>query len=700
MKTVRMKMTLLFCVLIVLICMGLATASFGTSATALLNKSKSSMESLAVQAGKAVEAKLSSNINGLDSLSYCETFSHMGDITGYESKIIDILKAEKTRGGYLHTALVDSSGNALFDDGSYDDMQDQDYFKKAFSGEFVVTEPIFSDNGVLVMVYAVPVRSNNSITGVLIGIRDGFELGALAGETANGETGSAFIINDLGNTLAHSNEEMMETVIESVTIKMSEMGGASADGVSSATQNVETEDNSTTVVEDTGSNNYLGYTNFSELQKNMTDGNTGNGEYKYNGVHKILGYAPIENYGWSIGLEINESEALLGINELIVRFVLIALLFLALAMLVVYFVAKQLSNPIVYLTDICYQMSMGDYSVEPMEKYKTRKDEMGRLALAFHAIAESAKALLQENSYISKQITNSSLQLDDMINKFKTMMDEISLAVEQIADGNMDQAEGTQNGAQQVNDMQALIEQEQENMLGLQNSSDKVERLKEEGFTILNDLVIKTEETNQLTKEIYQVIKDTNEGACKIADLSNMIGSITNQTKLLALNASIEAARAGESGKGFTVVATEVKALAESTEKLSNEIAEAVTELNSKSLSSIEKMDIISNSVVQQTQSVTMTQSKFVGIAEAIEETRNNIQILIESIDEMDSKKNEVVRIIMELSATSEENASGTEEVSVSVQEQSAYLEQIAGLSSTLADMAEELDEYINKYKF
>lgn len=699
MKTVRMKMTLLFCILIVLICMGLAAASFGTSATALINKSKNSMESLAVQAGKAVEAKLSSNINALDSLSYCETFKFVGNMSAYESKIVEILKTEKDRGGYVHTALVDSSGKALFDDGNYDNMQDKNYYKKALSGESVVTNPIIS-NTELVMVYAVPVRNSDSIIGVLVGIRDGYELGALAGDTANGETGSAFIINEFGNTLAHSNEEMMKTVIDAVIVSSSGTDGTSTDAVSSATQDVETEDTATSVAEDLNANNYLGYTNFIELQKDMTAGNIGNGEYEDNGLDKVLGYAPIENYGWSIGLEINKSEALLGINGLIVKFILIACLFLCSAMVVVYFVAKQISNPIVYLTDICYEMSMGDYSVEPTEKYKTRKDEMGRLAMAFHAIAESTRGLLQENSYISKQITDSSLQLDHMIKQFRTMMAEITLAVEQIADGNTEQAEGTQIGAQQVNDMQILIEQEQENMVGLQKSSDKVELLKEEGFTILKELVVKTEENNQLTQEIYQVIKDTNEGASKIADLSNMIGNITKQTKLLALNASIEAARAGESGKGFTVVATEVESLAESTEKLSKEIAEAVLELNNKSLSSMEKMDIIANSVVQQTQSVTMTQSKFEGIADSIEETRNSIEVLNESIDEMDTKKNEVVRIIMELSATSEENASGTEEVSVSVQEQSAYLEQIAGLSSTLANMAEELDEYTKKYKF
>ncbi len=709
MKTVKMKMTLLFGILMSLICLGLATASFSTSATALTDKSKDSMELLAVQAGKAIGAELSHYINALDSLAYHEEFGYINSMGDYETKIIKVLETEKTRGGYLHTAIVDQNGNALFDDGSYKNLQQEYYFQKALAGENVATDPILSEDGSLIMAYSVPVRSSDKIIGVLIGIRSGFELGDLAGGMSNGETGSAFIINKQGNTIAHSNKEMMEKIIESITIDKNSADREAADAVSSATgktdatssatltESAENTDSSET--EKSGSN-YIGYTNFNQLQKDMMEGKTGFGEYEFNGTKKILGYAPVSEYGWSVGLEINKAEVLKGINNLVIRFALLGFIFLGLAMVVVYLASRQMSRPLEYLTDICYKMSLGDYSVEPKEEYRARKDEMGRLAVAFHAITESTRALLQENAVISKEISNSSLQLDHMIKQFTAIMKEINVAVERIANSNMEQAEYTQLGAQQVSDMQTLIEREQQYMLSLQGSSDKVELLKEEGFTILKDLVEKTEASNELTDDIYQVIKDTNKGAGRIADISSMIGSITKQTKLLALNASIEAARAGESGRGFSVVAKEIELLAESAGELSKEIAGVVEELSNRSLSSIKKMDLMVESVVQQTQSVEMTQSKFTGIAESIEETRANIQTLNQSIDEMDMKKNEVVRIIMDLSASSEENASGTEEVSVSVQEQFPYLEQIASMSGTLSDMAKELDTYIKKYKF
>jgi methyl-accepting chemotaxis protein len=363
-------------------------------------------------------------------------------------------------------------------------------------------------------------------------------------------------------------------------------------------------------------------------------------------------------------------------------------------------VARQMSKPIEHLTNISYQMSNGDYSVEPEAKYTRRKDEMGRLALAFRAITDATKILLQNNVDISKQISDTSQQLDYMIQQFTKMMKEISLAVDQIANGNLEQAENTQRGAYRMSEMEKLIEQGQSNMLGLHNSSDKVEQLKEEGFVLLDDLVKKTAASSKLTKEINEEFAETNKSAAKISDISLKIGNITKQTKLLALNASIEAARAGESGKGFAIVAKEVESLTEQTNKLSSEINEIVDDLSIKSTSSIRKMEQIEGTTAQQAHSVEMTQTKFLGIAEAIEVTRTNIDTLNISINEMSNEKNEVVKIMADLSATSEENASGTEEVSASVHEQAEYLGQIASLSGLLSDMSEQLKEHAKKYKF
>jgi methyl-accepting chemotaxis protein len=224
--------------------------------------------------------------------------------------------------------------------------------------------------------------------------------------------------------------------------------------------------------------------------------------------------------------------------------------------------------------------------------------------------------------------------------------------------------------------------------------------MKEEGFTILEDLVEKTKANSSISKEIQQVILDTHESARRIEEISHMIGGIAKQTNLLALNAAIEAARAGDSGKGFSVVAEEVRILAEDADRLSKEIATVINDLREKAAGSVEKMDEVSAIVSQQSGSVEMTRLKFEGIAESIEETRMAIQVITRSVEEMGNKKNEVVKIIMNLSAVSEENASGTEEVSQSIGEQSNYMQEVLNLSKNLSGMAEKMDASLARFRF
>lgn len=699
MKTIKMKMTLLFGILMAVVCAGLAVSSFAAAQKALVAKSENSMKQLAHEAAKAIDTRLSSYLNSLEILSDNEAFHGDGISGENQQNIIERLQKEVSRGGYLHMAFVQEDGSALYEDGSHAALQEE-CIQQSLLGKMTVTEPMFVNNE-LVMMYSVPVKYNGQIIGVLVGIRDGYELGNLAEETSNGATGSAFIINEKGYTIAHSEKEMMQNLLGSLKVSMEVPSSGEPDSVSSATQDANsTNDASDEKESGEPGNNLPEYSNFTKLQQAMANGEEGYGEYVYEGTSKIMGYAPIADRGWSVGLEISRKEALAGINILIISMIAIGGTFILFSLVIVYFTARRMSRPIEYLTDICCQMSSGDFTAEPEEKYIKRSDEMGKLAVACHSITDSTKALLKENMDISGQIADTSLQLDYMIQAFTKMMKEIFTAIDQITEGNQEQAESTQLGVKQMKEMEELMEQEQLNMVGLHHSSGTVEELKEEGFALLKELVEKTEANGTLSKEIHQVFNETNQSAAKIFDISRMISDITKQTKLLALNAAIEAARAGAAGRGFSVVASEVETLAEGADKLSREINAVVEELRDKTLSSIEKMDKIAATITSQSQSVEMTQTKFIGISDAVEVTRNNIETLNQSMKEMSLKKNEVVKVIMNLSSVSEENAAGTEEVSASVQGQSTYLERIADLSGLLSDMSVQLKEHAQKYKF
>ncbi|WP_041720473.1 methyl-accepting chemotaxis protein [Alkaliphilus metalliredigens] len=157
--------------------------------------------------------------------------------------------------------------------------------------------------------------------------------------------------------------------------------------------------------------------------------------------------------------------------------------------------------------------------------------------------------------------------------------------------------------------------------------------------------------------------------------------------------------RAGDAGKGFAVVADEIRKLAEQSSAFTEEIATIIKELTDKTGNAVKTMQEVGKITKSQTESVELTNVKFKGIDDAIEDMKGIIAEINESGQSMEVKKDEIISIIENLSAISEENAAGTEEAAASVEQQTAAMEEIANGSDALARLAEEMQESIAKFK-
>jgi len=278
-------------------------------------------------------------------------------------------------------------------------------------------------------------------------------------------------------------------------------------------------------------------------------------------------------------------------------------------------------------------------------------------------------------------------------------VNEVANAIEEIARGASEQAKDTENTATNVNELGHLLEEDLKMIEKLNTATQIIEKEKEEGYLVIRELINATKKNNEVANSVYQNIVSNNESAEKIENASTMIQNISSQTNLLALNAAIEAARAGDAGKGFAVVADEIRKLAEQSNSFTSEIKVVIDELKSKSQSAVDHMEKAKFIVNEQTKSVEVTESKFGGIAKAIDSVKEITDKLNQSTEIMKENKNSLIDLTQSLSAVAEENAAGSEQATAAMDEQSSRMEKISSSGEQLKSIAEELQSIVSKFK-
>ncbi|WP_207642563.1 methyl-accepting chemotaxis protein [Inediibacterium massiliense] len=445
--------------------------------------------------------------------------------------------------------------------------------------------------------------------------------------------------------------------------------------------------------------NILQDSELKDIASHMINGETDIKQITYKNKDYYISYKPIPLNKWSIGLLIDEEEALEKLNEVTLRIIYLYVAGALILILIAYVIIKKSLAPLKFTTEHAKELSKGDLTKEIPQKLLDKKDEVGDLVQAFDGMTNNFRKLIGSIIESSEQVAASSEELTAISQQAASSGEDVAKTIEEIANGATDQAQDTQIGAERSLELGQLIEKDQEYIKEMTDSSRSVVQLIQNGLDIIEDLIQKTHETDGATKDIIQVISKASVSSNKIGEASNMIASIADQTNLLALNAAIEAARAGEHGRGFAVVAEEIRKLAEQSSLFTTKIDEIVRELVDNTKLAQETIQNVSMIIKDQGESVKDTENKYREIAKAIKVSEEIVKKLNFSGKEMEKKKSEIVDTIQNLSAIAQENAASTEEVTASVEEQTASMEEIANASEGLAKLAEELQKSIEQFK-
>ncbi|SHO49214.1 methyl-accepting chemotaxis protein [Anaerocolumna xylanovorans] len=419
----------------------------------------------------------------------------------------------------------------------------------------------------------------------------------------------------------------------------------------------------------------------------------------------ILYYPLYDTLGTSVEGIISISQDISDIeryrtSSLTTSIVLLFLLTLGVT-IIAYLFAVNITNPIHKAVELINRIARFNLSEDAASsRLVNRTDEMGVIARSISDMRNSLRTMIEEMAEISQNITKNSKDLFVSAEENTRTINQVAVAISEIAIGNGGLSETISNESLLIEQVTERIgnvtEIISDNSLQAAASLEAVEKgqsallLTEQN---VDESISTTAKVNSSLQELIQMIK-------QVTNISSVISSIASQTNLLALNAAIEAARAGEAGKGFSVVAEEIRKLAEETASSLSQITVIVGKTVSLADEAGKNMEYTNRMAEEQKLSVNTTKAAFENISTYAETIAKKTKETADMLSSIDSTSKEIRTQTQDMAAVAEESAAGSEEISASSEEQLASVEMTAKAAADLSAMAEALNDHIVNFQF
>ncbi len=648
MKSLKFKMLIFTIPVIIVTISAVSAISFIFARDIITNGTDKELSVTAQSYANKIDGWLTTNLEIIDTVKETvQTSGFNADIElNYLKHMVD--KYENISDLYIGTLdgrLIDGAG--WIPPINYD-MKSRSWYIEGLKNETTQFTTPYLDgatNEIVVGAGAKIKNTDGSERGVFFGDVKLKTITELIGQIKYGKKGYGFLVSSDGTILAHNNHDL-------ILKKVSEV--------------------------DNGK--------LKNFQDKLLSGKSGKYQYSMKGDKKIANYLPIQSTDWILVVVASENEVMAGMVNLSVKIFSTMFISILLIGIIIERVCHQIVNPIKKLKAAIALIAGGDFTLEIDDKYIKRKDEIGIISRGINDMKNSLRTLISsikaESGNINsdvERVLNNVMILDKNIEDVSATTQELAAGMEESAASSEEMAATTQEIEKAV---RSIAQKSQEGALQAEKINQRALQTKKE----VNTADQKAAEAFENTRKQLEEALSEAEVVKEIALLTDSIMQITTQTNLLSLNASIEASRAGEAGKGFSVVADEIRKLAEQSKTAVLKIQEMTTRVTG----SVDNLSNCANNLLA-----------FVSV-NVVKDYKN----MLEVAGQYSNDANYVNDLVTEFSATAEELLASLENVMTAVDgvataanEGASGTTDIANRISDTSEKAYAVSEIVQKTK-
>jgi len=366
------------------------------------------------------------------------------------------------------------------------------------------------------------------------------------------------------------------------------------------------------------------------------------------------------------------------------------------AAMVAWYISRKISTPIIELSSIVGQIAKGDLRNQVQIH---SEDEIGELGKAVNVMTSDLRTLIEQLATSAGQLAASSEEMTASAEQSAQAANQVAESITEVAAGAGTQLQAAHTSKNIMEKLSSGSREIADNTITIVDTAEKTSVASYAGGNAIMDAKNQMACIENSVKNSSIVVSSLGERSKEIGEIVNTISGIAGQTNLLALNAAIEAARAGEQGRGFAVVADEVRKLAEQSQEAAKQITGLITQIQNDTAKAVAAMVDETQQVKCGTEVVDKAGKTFDEITALIQRMSTQTREVSIEIQQMVTGSESMSALVSEIDSISNNTAEQTQTISAATEEQSASMEEIASASHALANMAEEIRLTISKFK-